>query len=196
MLGYGKDSHTYRVFNTYHNKVVETLDVLFDETNGSQREQLPCDPDKLSPEEAIKLKATEDIVPTQEIDEEIISITDENQEGAPEEIAPEPIPQPRRNPQPAHPRIANEVELEKILNDTNAPGTLTHSKASHLVNFCGHFSFVSITEPSKVAEAFMEPEWIQAMQDGLLQFELNDVWELVKRPDPRKHNIIGTKWIF
>ena len=34
------------------------------------------------------------------------------------------------------------------------------------------------------------------MQDELLQFKLNDVWELVKRPDPRKHNIIGTKLIF
>lgn len=77
MLGYGKDSHTYRVFNNYHNKVVETVDVRFDETNGSQREQLPPDPDKLSPEEAIKLKATEDIVPTEKIDEEIIPSIDE-----------------------------------------------------------------------------------------------------------------------
>ena len=41
MLGYGKDSHTYRVFNTFHHKVVETVDVRFDETNGSQREHLP-----------------------------------------------------------------------------------------------------------------------------------------------------------
>ena len=42
----------------------------------------------------------------------------------------------------------------------------------------------------------MELEWIQAMQDELQQFELNNVWELVKRPDPQKHNIIGTKWIY
>ena len=42
----------------------------------------------------------------------------------------------------------------------------------------------------------MEPEWIQAMQEELQQFELNNVWELVKRLDPRKHNIIGTKWIY
>ncbi len=53
-----------------------------------------------------------------------------------------------------------------------------------------------ISEPKKVAEAFMEPEWIQAMQEELQQFKLNNVWELVKRPDPRKHNIIGTKWIY
>ena len=37
----------------------------------------------------------------------------------------------------------------------------------------------------------MEPEWIQEMQEELQQFELNNVWELVKHPDPRKHNIIG-----
>ncbi|GAA0142667.1 hypothetical protein LIER_03511 [Lithospermum erythrorhizon] len=32
------------------------------------------------------------------------------------------------------------------------------------------------------------------MQDELLQFQKNDVWELV--PQPRDHNIIGTKWIY
>ena len=42
----------------------------------------------------------------------------------------------------------------------------------------------------------MEPEWIQAMQEELQLFKLNNVWELVKRPDPHKHNIIGTKWIY
>ena len=34
------------------------------------------------------------------------------------------------------------------------------------------------------------------MQEELHQFELNNVWELVKRPDLHKHNIIGTKWIY
>ena len=40
MLGYGKDSHSYKFFNLFHYKVVETVDVRFDETNGSQREHL------------------------------------------------------------------------------------------------------------------------------------------------------------
>ena len=34
------------------------------------------------------------------------------------------------------------------------------------------------------------------MQEELHQFELNHVQELVKRPNPRKHIIIGTKWIY
>src|ERR1043165_5503977 len=97
---------------------------------------------------------------------------------------------------PRLPRVANEVQVNKILADANVPGPLTRARANRIANFCGHFAFVSVLEPSKVAEAFQEPEWIQAMQDELLQFKLNDVWELVKRPDPRIHNVIGTKWIF
>ena len=55
MLGYKTDSHTYRVFNINHHKVVETVDVRFDETNGSQREHLPPVLDEMSPEESIKI---------------------------------------------------------------------------------------------------------------------------------------------
>ena len=55
MLGYGKDSHSYRVFNLFHYKVVETVDVRFDETNGSQREQLANVLDEVPSSESIKL---------------------------------------------------------------------------------------------------------------------------------------------
>ena len=40
MLGYGKDSHTYKVFSNVLHKVVETVDVRFDETNGLQRRSM------------------------------------------------------------------------------------------------------------------------------------------------------------
>src|SRR3954470_11526383 len=97
---------------------------------------------------------------------------------------------------PRLPRVANEVQVDRILVDVNLPGPLTRARANRIANFCGNFSFVSISEHTKVTEAFQEAEWIQAMQDELLQFKLNDVWELVKRPDPRVHNVIGTKWIY
>ena len=196
MLGYGKDSHTYRVFNNVLHKVVETVDVRFDETNGSQREHLPTVIDEPAPEETIKFKATEDVIPTEESAEEFIPECEERRANAPEENGAEENTDqiPRR--QPAHPRVAKEVQVEKIIDDIEAPGPLTRSKTSHLSNFCGHYAFVSITEPTKVDEVFLKPEWIQAMQEELHQFELNNVWELVKHPDPRKHNIIGTKWIY
>ena len=88
------------------------------------------------------------------------------------------------------------MQIDKILDNINAHGPLTCLRASHLANLCGHFAFVSITEPTKVDEAFMKSEWIQALQDELHKFKLNNVWELVKRPNPHKHNIIGIKWIY
>ena len=42
----------------------------------------------------------------------------------------------------------------------------------------------------------MDPDWLIAMHEELHQFERNKVWSLVEKPDPKKHNIIGTKWIF
>src|SRR6187399_2443872 len=75
--------------------------------------------------------------------------------------------QQEQNLRPAHPRVANEVQVEKIIDSINAPSPLTRSRATQLANFCGNFAFVSISEPKKVAEAFMESEWIQAMQEEL-----------------------------
>ena len=130
MLGYGKDSHTYRVFNNVLHKVVETVDVRFDETNGSQREHLPSVIDEPEPEDSIKFKATEDVIPTEESTEEFIPKREDHRANAPEENAEEngaeenadQIPQR----QPDHPCIAKEVQVEKIINDIKAPGPLTH----------------------------------------------------------------------
>ena len=132
MLGYGKVSHTYRVFNNVLHKVVETVDVRFDETNGSQREHLPSVIDEPAPEKTIQFKATEDVIPTEESAEEFIPEREERRANAPEEIAEENADQiPRR--QPTHPRVAKEVQVEKIIDDIEAPGPLTHSKASHFI---------------------------------------------------------------
>ncbi|KAJ9553048.1 hypothetical protein OSB04_017093 [Centaurea solstitialis] len=54
--------------------------------------------------------------------------------------------------------------------------------------------FLSQTEPKKVVDAMKDPRWIEAMQEELLQFVLQHVWDLVDLP--RGHKAIGTKWIF
>ena len=84
MLGYGKDSHSYRVFNLFHYKVVETVDVRFDETNGSQREHLPNVLDEVPSSESIKLMGTGEIIPSKAQPEEelIISAPDQPEENA------------------------------------------------------------------------------------------------------------------
>ena len=68
-----EDSHSYRVFNLFHYKVVETMDVRFDETNGSQREHLPNVIDEVPPSESIKLMGTGEIIPSEDqVEEELI----------------------------------------------------------------------------------------------------------------------------
>ena len=133
--------------------------------------------DEVPSSESIKLMGTGEIIPSEAQVEEELIISAPNQ---PEDNAhPEDNAQPEDNPpnddndqqgqniRPVHPRVANEVQIEKIIDSINALGPLTRSRATQLANFCGHFAFVSISEPKKVDEAFMEPEWIQAMQEEL-----------------------------
>ena len=63
----------------------------------------------MSPEESIKFKATEDIIPTEESAEEVIPDREENHTGATEENGPEEIAGPKQSRQSAHPRVENEV---------------------------------------------------------------------------------------
>ncbi|GJZ02735.1 putative ribonuclease H-like domain-containing protein [Tanacetum coccineum] len=49
-------------------------------------------------------------------------------------------------------------------------------------------------EPKKVIHALKDPSWIEAMQEELLQFKLQEVWTLVELPNGKR--AIGTKWVF
>ena len=60
-LGYGSNSHIYRVYNSHFGKVMETVNMRFDETNGSQKEHLPHDLDELPLDEVIRSMAVGEI---------------------------------------------------------------------------------------------------------------------------------------
>ena len=55
-------------------------------------------------------------------------------------------------------------------------------------------AFVSLIEPKNFKEAIIDYHWIIDMQEELNQFERNNVWELVEKPN--NYPIIGTKWVF
>ncbi|GKB86733.1 putative ribonuclease H-like domain-containing protein [Tanacetum coccineum] len=59
---------------------------------------------------------------------------------------------------------------------------------------CLFTCFYSQEEPKKVVQALKNPSWIEAMQEELLQFKLQEVWTLVELHNEKR--AIGTKWVF
>ncbi|GJY51475.1 ribonuclease H-like domain-containing protein [Tanacetum coccineum] len=59
---------------------------------------------------------------------------------------------------------------------------------------CLFACFLSQEEPKKVVQVLKDPSWIEAMQEELLQFKLQEVWTLVELPNGKR--AIGTKWVF
>ncbi|GJW61160.1 putative ribonuclease H-like domain-containing protein [Tanacetum coccineum] len=59
---------------------------------------------------------------------------------------------------------------------------------------CLFACFLSQEEPKKISEALQDDSWVQAMQEELLQFKLQQVWVLVDLPHGMK--VIGTKWVY
>ncbi|GJU88861.1 putative ribonuclease H-like domain-containing protein [Tanacetum coccineum] len=59
---------------------------------------------------------------------------------------------------------------------------------------CLFACFLSQEEPKKVIHALKDPSWIEAMQEELLQFNLQEVWTLVDLPIAKR--VIGSKWVF
>ncbi|GKE89355.1 putative ribonuclease H-like domain-containing protein, partial [Tanacetum coccineum] len=59
---------------------------------------------------------------------------------------------------------------------------------------CLFACFLSQAEPKKVIQALKDPSWIEAMQEEILQFKLQQVWTLVDLPHGKR--AIGTKWMY
>ncbi|GJW81641.1 putative ribonuclease H-like domain-containing protein [Tanacetum coccineum] len=65
-----------------------------------------------------------------------------------------------------------------------------HKDFHHCLFAC----FLSQHEPKKISEALEDESWVDAMQEELLQFEIQKVWILVDLPFGKK--AIGTKWVY
>ncbi|GJS19761.1 putative ribonuclease H-like domain-containing protein [Tanacetum coccineum] len=65
-----------------------------------------------------------------------------------------------------------------------------HKDQQHCLFAC----FLSQEEPKKISKALQDDSWVQAMQEELLQFKLQQVWVLVDLPHGMK--VIGTKWVY
>ncbi|GJY07342.1 retrovirus-related pol polyprotein from transposon TNT 1-94, partial [Tanacetum coccineum] len=79
--------------------------------------------------------------------------------------------------------------LENVIGNLNQ--RTLRSQAQNQSNF---YCFISTIEPKNINEALGDESWILTMQEELIQFIANEVWELVSQP--KNMTIIGTKWVF
>ncbi|GJZ90513.1 putative ribonuclease H-like domain-containing protein [Tanacetum coccineum] len=77
----------------------------------------------------------------------------------------------------------------------NKQGFIVYEGKTHEdLHTCLFAYFLSQEEPKKVIQALKDPSWIEAMQEELLQFKLQQVWTLVDLPYGKR--AIGTKWVY
>jgi hypothetical protein len=161
LLGYDSNTKAYRVFNKSSGLVEVSSDVVFDETNGSPREQV-ADLDDVDEEDvpttAIRTMAIGDVRPQEQKEQDQPSSstmvqppTQDDEQVHPEEACDQggaqddhvmeeeaqhaPPTQVRATIQRNHP-------VDQILGDISK-GVTTRFR---LVNFCEHYSFVSSIE--------------------------------------------------
>ncbi|GJR32020.1 putative ribonuclease H-like domain-containing protein [Tanacetum coccineum] len=71
---------------------------------------------------------------------------------------------------------------------------IIHQKTNlKLLQYCLFSCFLSQEEPKKIFDALKDPSWVEAMQEELLQFKIQNVWVLVDCPKGVRP--IGTKWV-
>jgi hypothetical protein len=167
LLGYDSNTKAYRVFNKSSGLVEVSSDVVFDETNGSPREQVDLndiDEDEV-PTAAMCTMAIDDVRPQELQEQDLPSSStllhpptqdygqvpqeeERDQGGAQEEqVMEEEAPQVP--PTQVRAMVQRNHPFDQILGDISK-GVTTRSR---LANFCEHYSFVSSTEPFRVEEA-------------------------------------------
>ncbi|GKD13557.1 putative ribonuclease H-like domain-containing protein [Tanacetum coccineum] len=81
--------------------------------------------------------------------------------------------------------IQSGVQTRGMTKTTNEQGLLSaiyERKPHEDLNTCMFFCFLSQEEPKRVTKALSDSSWVEAMQEELLQFKLQEVWVLVDLP--------------
>ncbi|GJT71608.1 putative ribonuclease H-like domain-containing protein [Tanacetum coccineum] len=88
-------------------------------------------------------------------------------------------------------RIHNIHPKSQILGD---PKSAVQTRSKVQTKLGAHALLSPNEEPKKIDEALQDDSWVQAMQEELLQFKLQQVLVLVDLPHVMK--VIGTKWVY
>nr|GFC57075.1 hypothetical protein [Tanacetum cinerariifolium] len=88
--------------------------------------------------------------------------------------------------------LVQTITKSKEVEEQNFIATIHQKTNPPLLQFCLFSCFLSQEEPKKISDALKDPSWVEAMQEELLQFKIQNVWSLVDCP--KRVRPIGTKW--
>jgi hypothetical protein len=193
LLGYDPNTRAYRVFNKSTGLVEVSCDIVFDETNGSQVEQVDLDEldDEEAPCVALRNMSIGDVCPKeseeppQAQDQPSSSMQaspptqDEDQAQDDENEDQEEPPQEEDNdqggdandqdkeddegPRPPHPRVHQVIQRDHPVNSILGDIHKGVTTRSRVAHFCEHYSFLSSIEPYRVEDALRDSDWVLAM---------------------------------
>nr|GEV02931.1 zinc finger, RING/FYVE/PHD-type [Tanacetum cinerariifolium] len=165
-IGYSADSCAYRVYNRRTKKIMETMNVSFNELSAMAFEQRSSKPGLQS-----------------ELDLLFEAMYDDYIGGQPSAIV-------RTVPVAQEPQ---DHPLEQVIGEPSRP-VLTRNELRSDGDMCMFTLTVSTMEPKNVKETMTDPAWIDSMQEEFLQFKRLDVWVLVPAPD--NISPLTLKWLF
>ncbi|GJV74265.1 putative ribonuclease H-like domain-containing protein [Tanacetum coccineum] len=84
--------------------------------------------------------------------------------------------------------------MTKTTNEQGLISAVYEGKTHEDLHTCLFACLLSQEEPKKVIQSLKDPSWIEAMQEELLQFKLQQVWTLMDLPHGKR--AIGTKWVY
>ncbi|GKA79537.1 putative ribonuclease H-like domain-containing protein [Tanacetum coccineum] len=90
--------------------------------------------------------------------------------------------------------VQSGVQTRRMINEQGFISAVYEGKTHEDLHTCLFACFLSQEEPKKVIQALKDPSWIEAMQEELLQFKLQQVWILVDLPYGKR--AIRTKWVY
>jgi hypothetical protein len=176
---------------------------VFDETNGSQVEQVDLDEldDEEAPCIALRNMSIGDVCPkeseepTQAHDQPSSSIQaspptqdDENKDqedeppqekdndqGGDEVDQDKEDDQETQGQRPPHPRVHQAIQQDHPVNSILGDIHKGVTTRSRVAHFCEHYSFVSSIESYRVEDVLKDSDWVWAMQEELNNFTRNEV---------------------
>lgn len=171
-LGYSTSSKAYRVYNKKSQSVEESMNVKFQDSVQDESSQTQYD----ETESALDLQMS-----TSQEASQILEVHHQDAHGESNK---------ERDHQPGNWKHKSSHPKDLIIGELNE-GIRTRSKRHEESSAV---ALISEIEPKSIEEALSDESWIEAMQEELRQFNINDVWELTSKPKGK--TVIGTKWVF